>query len=51
MPATLLIKRLEHRCFTVNFAKFFKNTFFHRTPPVSVSALITNVSILKKPGN
>ena len=27
-PATLLKKRLWHRCFPVNFAKFFKNTFF-----------------------
>ena len=27
-PATLLKKRLWHRCFPVNFAKISKNTFF-----------------------
>ena len=27
-PATLLKKRLRHRCFPVNCAKKFKNTFF-----------------------
>ena len=27
-PTTLLKKRLEHRCFPLNFAKIFKNTFF-----------------------
>ena len=27
-PATMLKKRLWHRCFTGNFAKFLKNTFF-----------------------
>ena len=27
-PATLLKKRLWHRCFPVNFANFFKNTNF-----------------------
>ena len=25
-------KRLQHRCFVVNIAEFFKNTFFCRTP-------------------
>ena len=30
-------KRLNFRCFPVNFAKFFKNTFFHRTHPVVAS--------------
>ena len=33
--ASLLKKRLWYRCFPVNFAKFFKNTFFSRTPPVA----------------
>ena len=32
-PATLLKKRLWHRCFPVNFAKFLKH-FFYRTLPV-----------------
>ena len=27
-PATLLKKRLEHRCFPVNFAKFLRTPFF-----------------------
>ena len=27
-PATLLKKRLWHRCFTVNFAKFLRTPFF-----------------------
>ena len=31
-PATLLKKRLWHRCFPVNFTKFLK-TPFYRTPP------------------
>ena len=31
-PATLLKKRLWDRCFSVNFAKFFR-TLFYRTPP------------------
>ena len=30
-------KRLNFRCFPVNFAKFFKNTFFHRTHSVVAS--------------
>ena len=33
-PATLLIKRLWHRCIPVNFAKFLRTLFFYRTPPV-----------------
>ena len=35
--ATLLKKRLWHRCFPVNFVKFFKNTFSYRTPLVAAS--------------
>ena len=27
----------NHRCFPVNSGKIFRNTFFHRTPPVAVS--------------
>ena len=30
--ANLLKERLWHKCFTVNFLKFLKNTFFHRAP-------------------
>ena len=36
-PATLFKKRLSHRCFPVNFAKFWKNIFSYRTPPVAAS--------------
>ena len=35
--ATLLKKRLWHRCFPVDFGKITKNTFFYRTPPVAAS--------------
>ena len=31
-PATLLKKRLWHRCFPVNFAKFLRTTFERKTP-------------------
>ena len=36
--ATLLKKRLWHRCFAVNFVKF-PRTFLHRAPLVATSAL------------
>ena len=35
-PATLLKKRLCHRCFPMNFSKFLR-TPFHGTPPVATS--------------
>ena len=37
-------KRLQHWCFQVNIANFFKNTFSFRTPTVtaSVSFLTTD---------
>ena len=38
-PATLSIKRLQHRCFPVNIAKFLRTAFFYRTPPVVASIL------------
>ena len=28
-------KRLQHRCFPVNIAKLFKNSFLYRLPPVA----------------
>ena len=34
-PATLLKKRLWHRCFPVIFAKFLRTPFFYRTPLVA----------------
>ena len=36
-PATLLKKRLCHRCFPVNFVKFLRTPFFYRTPLVAAS--------------
>ena len=33
--ATLLKKRFWHRCFPVNFVKFRRTPFFHRTPLVT----------------
>ena len=32
-------KKLRHKRFSVNIAKFLKNNFFYRTPLVAVSAL------------
>ena len=48
-PATLLKKRLWHRCFPVNFLKFLKNTFSYRTPPVAASDYSLNVEHWTKP--
>ena len=41
-PATLLKKRLWHRCFPVDFAKFIRTPFFteHRTPLVAAFMLL-----------
>ena len=36
-PATLLKKRLWHRCSPVNFAKFLSTPFFYRIPLVAAS--------------
>ena len=41
-PATLLKKRLWHRCFPVNFATS-KNTYFYRTLPVAASVDLINI--------
>ena len=38
-PATLLKKRLWHRCFFCEICKIFKTTFFYRTSPVAASDL------------
>ena len=37
MNATLLKKRLWHRCFAVNFLEIFKYTFLSRAPPVAAT--------------
>ena len=39
MSASLLKKRLWHRCFPVNLVKFLRKIFFHRTLPVASSEL------------
>ena len=39
-----LIKRLQHRCFPIKFAKIFKNTIFYKTPPVAASAFVKKCS-------
>ena len=41
-PATLRKKRLWHSCFTVNFVKFSR-TSFYRTPPLAVSVFLIEV--------
>ena len=41
-PATLLKKRLWHRCLPVNFTKFLWTPFFYKTPPVAASTFIKN---------
>ena len=35
-PTTLSKKRLWHGCFTVNFVKFLRTPFLHRTPLVAL---------------
>ena len=44
-PATLLKKRLWHRCFYVNFATFLRTPFFYRTP---VAASTCTLLLLSK---
>ena len=44
-------KRLNFRCVPVNFAKFFKNTFFHRTHPVVPSEKKLLLPIKKRIGD
>ena len=41
LPVILLKKRLWHRCFPVNFAKFLRKAFFKRTPLVVTSIIVT----------
>ena len=46
-PATLLRKRLWHRCFPVEFCEIYKNTFYYRTPLVAASGVLINFAILE----
>ena len=39
--ATLLKKRLWHRCFPMNFCKISRITFSYKTPPVAASGIIS----------
>ena len=45
-PATLLKRKLCHRCFPVSFCEISKNNIFYRTPLVAASAA-TQVTLLK----
>ena len=47
-PATLLKKRLWHKCFPVNFAKFLRTTFFYRRPLVATSGCSVNLDFSSK---
>ena len=40
MPATLLKKRLWHMCFPINFVKFLRTPFLHRTPLVATAVCL-----------
>ena len=48
-PATLLKKRLRHRCFPVNFAKFLSTPFwthgFSRKGPINSASSVRNADI------
>ena len=43
---TLLKERLWHKYFSCEFCKIFKNTFFHRTPPVAAFANDITLSLI-----
>ena len=41
-PATLLKKRLWHRRFPVNFAKFLRTRFLHATPGILLLEVVVS---------
>ena len=43
-PATLLKKRLWHRCFYMNFATFLRTPFFYRTPVAASACMLLLLS-------
>ena len=47
-PTALLKKRLWHRCFPMNFAKFLTALLFHRTPLVAASGVFRRLGVSKK---
>ena len=46
-PAALLKKTLQHRWFSVNFAKVLRTSFFYRTPSVASSSIFPNVTDIR----
>ena len=48
-PATLLKRRLWHRSFPVNFAKFLKTPFLQRTPLVAASEWYSTIGNVRIP--
>ena len=44
--ATLLKKRLQHRCFPVKFAEFLRTSFFYRTPLVAAFLRLSGLLML-----
>ena len=47
-PATLLKKKLWHKCFPVNFAKFLRTSFFYRTPLVAAFLKLISYFLFKQ---
>ena len=46
MPATLLKKRLWHRCFPVNFVKFLRAPFLRNTSRLLLLSVIITIDIM-----
>ena len=46
--ATLLKKRLWHKCFPINFEKLLRKRFFYRKPPVTASDFLGEKQIFFK---
>ena len=50
LACNFIKKRLQHWCFHVKFIKYFKNTFFYRTPPsyFELDIKVNLVSLIQK---
>ena len=48
-PAILLKKRLQHRCFTVSFSKFFRTPTFNNISMLSLIKISKLKRLLSKP--
>ena len=46
--AILLEKRLELRCFSVNFEKFLRSLFYRTTPMAAFEEIYLDVLIMKR---